>query len=91
MKHSFAILALAAACCCSVACAATAAEDDGAQAPLNPVIWADVPDVSVLRVDDTYYTPDTHTLRCPLPGWVSRPLSLPPRTHPCGAHAPSWY
>ena len=59
MKHSFALLALAAACCCSVACAATAAEDDGAQAPLNPVIWADVPDVSVLRVDDTYYMTST--------------------------------
>ena len=39
----------------------------------------------------------THTLRCPLPGCVSRPLSLPPhpqadatRTHPCRPHGPPW-
>ena len=60
MKHSFAILALAAVCCCTAACAtAVADEDNGAQAPLNPVIWADVPDVSVLRVGDTYYMTST--------------------------------
>ena len=56
MKHSFAILALAAVCCCSAACAtaddAPAAVDNGKQAPLNPVIWADVPDVSTLRVGE---------------------------------------
>ena len=55
MKHTFALLALAAVCCCSAACAtaddAPAATDNGKQAPLNPIIWADVPDVSVLRVD----------------------------------------
>ena len=60
MKHTFAILALAAVCCCTAACATAAAdEDNGAQAPLNPVIWADVPDVSVLRVGDTYYMTST--------------------------------
>ena len=54
MKHTFALLALAAVCCCSAACATAddspAAADNGKQAPLNPIIWADVPDVSVLRV-----------------------------------------
>jgi len=42
----------------------------------------------------------THTLRCPLPGCVSRPLSLPhplhPQahptcTHPCCPHGPTWH
>lgn len=63
MKHTFALLALAAVCCCSAACAtaddAAAAADNGKQAPLNPIIWADVPDVSVLRVGDTYYMTST--------------------------------
>ena len=63
MKHTFALLALAAVCCCSAACAtaddAPAAVDNGKQAPLNPIIWADVPDVSVLRVGDTYYMTST--------------------------------
>ncbi|MBR4717374.1 MAG: glycoside hydrolase 43 family protein [Lentisphaeria bacterium] len=63
MKHTFALLALAAAVCCSAACAtaddAAAAADNGKQAPLNPIIWADVPDVSVLRVGDTYYMTST--------------------------------
>ena len=63
MKHTFALLALAAAVCCSAACAtaddAPVAADNGKQAPLNPIIWADVPDVSVLRVGDTYYMTST--------------------------------
>ncbi len=61
MKHTFALLALAGACLCSAACATAdnAAADNGKQAPLNPVIWADVPDVSTLRVGDTYYMTST--------------------------------
>ena len=59
MKHTFALLALAAVCCCSGAYVSAADADNGKQAPLNPVIWADVPDVSVLRVGDTYYMTST--------------------------------
>ena len=59
MKHTFALLALAAVCCCSAVGAAAADADNGKQAPLNPIIWADVPDVSVLRVGDTYYMTST--------------------------------
>ena len=58
MKHAFAAITLAALCCCSAACV-DAADKNAAQAPLNPVIWADVPDVSVLRVGDTYYMTST--------------------------------
>ena len=54
---SAASLALAGACLCSAAC--TSVTDNGKQAPLNPVIWADVPDVSTLRVGDTYYMTST--------------------------------
>ena len=59
MKRSFAILALAAAVCCSAVGVTAADADNGKQAPLNPIIWADVPDVSVLRVGDTYYMTST--------------------------------
>ena len=30
-----------------------------AQLAQNPIIWADVPDVSVIRVNDTYYMSST--------------------------------
>ena len=59
MKRSFATLALAAVCCISAVCSMAADADNDKQAPLNPVIWADVPDVSVLRVGDTYYMTST--------------------------------
>ena len=58
MKYAFAAITLAAVCCCSAAYA-DAADRNAAQAPLNPVIWADVPDVSTLRVGDTYYMTST--------------------------------
>ena len=33
--------------------------DISAQLAVNPIVWADVPDVSTIRVDDTYYMSST--------------------------------
>jgi beta-xylosidase len=41
----------------------------------NPIIWADVPDISVLRVGKTYYMSSTTMHMCPgLPIMVSKDL-----------------
>lgn len=42
-----------------VMAACAACTDPTAQKARNPVIWADVPDVSVIRVDDAYYMSST--------------------------------
>ena len=47
------------------AAAEKAAAEETATMAHNPIIWADVPDVSVVRVGDTYYMSSTTMYFCP--------------------------
>ena len=43
----------------------------------NPVIWADVPDIDMIRVEDTYYMVSTTIFYCPgAPIMKSKDLDL---------------
>ena len=67
MKHLVATiiaLTVATACCASPDNATT--PDTGIQKmTTNPIIWADVPDVAIIRVGDTYYMSSTTMHMCP--------------------------
>jgi len=45
--------------CCIAAAQTSAAEEAASAVAANPILWADVPDLAVIRVRDTYYMSST--------------------------------